>query len=383
VVEGERRQAEAVNTAILASLPGMTAILDGEGRVLRANAAWNRYAEEYPDAFDSLGVNGNLLEGCSRRAAAGDHTAFEVLQGLRGVLGGTRTEFAVTYARWSRDGQERWYDMLAERLARREGGAVITILDSTGKKSAERAAASDRAELARVIRVATMGELTASLAHELSQPLTAILSNAQAGQRLLARRPPDVAEVRDILADITENDRRAGEVVHRIRGLLKKGELELRPVDANEVVRDVLRLLSSDLQFRHCHAMLELDPELPPVQADVVQLQQVVLNLVLNGLEAMDGVSTGERRLTLATARADGDHVEVAVRDAGHGIGPGRLEQMFDPFFTTKPNGLGMGLSIARSIVLAFGGTIRAVDNADGGATVGFVLPVSRESTNA
>jgi C4-dicarboxylate-specific signal transduction histidine kinase len=148
-------------------------------------------------------------------------------------------------------------------------------------------------------------------------------------------------------------------------------------------VRDVLRLLSSDIQLRHCRTVLQLDPKLPPVRADVVQLQQVVLNLVLNGLEAMDGTPTGDRRLTIDTARADGDHVEVTVRDAGPGIGPGRLEQMFDPFFTTKPNGLGMGLSIARSIVHACGGTIRAANNGDGGARVGFVLPASRAPGDA
>jgi len=228
-------------------------------------------------------------------------------------------------------------------------------------------------------RVSTMGELTASLAHELNQPLTAILSNAQAAQRLLESNAVNLEEVREILADIVEDDKRAGAVIHRLHGLLKKGSREFTELDVNEMVGEVARLVSGDADLRNVSLRLELAPRLPRVRGDRVQLQQVVLNLVLNGLEAMRESATGDRTLVLLTANESSAAVRVAVRDSGAGIDEADVDRIFQAFYTTKSAGLGMGLAIARSIVEALGGRLGTQNNAEGGATFSFTLPVGEQ----
>ena len=230
-------------------------------------------------------------------------------------------------------------------------------------------------DLAHVGRVSTMGELTASLAHELNQPLTAILSNAQAAQRILDAGATDLAEIREILADIVEDDKRAGEVIQRLRGFLRKGQLEFSTLDVGELVRQVARLVSSDAIIRNVVVRLDLAIGLPPVRGDRVQLQQVVLNLLMNGLDAMRECDAGERTLVLRTFIAGPARVVVAVTDSGVGIKEADLEQVFHAFYTTKPDGLGMGLAIARSIVEAHGGQLDATRNPEGGTTFSFTLP--------
>jgi two-component system sensor kinase FixL len=240
-----------------------------------------------------------------------------------------------------------------------------------------------RQDLAHVGRVSTMGELTASLAHELNQPLTAILSNAQAAQRILASDPADLGEIREILADIVQDDKRAGEVIHRLRGFLKKGTLELSTLDIGDLVSQVARLVSSDAIIRNVVIRLELASGLPPVVGDRAQLQQVVLNLLMNGLDAMRDSGVGERTLVLRTFSAGPGKVGgpatvvVAVEDSGVGIEEADLEHVFHAFYTTKPDGLGMGLAIARSIVQAHGGQLEARNNPEGGATFSFTLPTT------
>jgi len=237
-----------------------------------------------------------------------------------------------------------------------------------------------RQDLAHVGRVSTMGELTASLAHELNQPLTAILSNAQAAQRLLASDKTDLVEIREILGDIVEDDKRAGEVIHRLRGFLKKSNLELSALDIGELVSQVARLVSSDAIIRNVAIRLELAPGLPPVCGDRVQLQQVILNLLMNGLDAMRESSEGERTLVLRTVGDGPASVTVAVEDSGVGIDEADLEHVFHAFYTTKADGLGMGLAIARSIVEAHGGHLAARSNPRCGATFSFTLPVIKDA---
>jgi signal transduction histidine kinase len=230
-------------------------------------------------------------------------------------------------------------------------------------------------DLAHVGRVSTMGELTASLAHELNQPLTAILSNAQAAQRILHSGGADLPEIREILGDIVEDDKRAGDVIHRLRGFLRKGQLEFSTLDIGELVSQVARLVSSDAIIRNVVVRLDLAIGLPPVRGDRVQLQQVVLNLLMNGLDAMRESDAGERTLVLRTFMASPASVVVAVTDSGVGIKEADLEQVFHAFYTTKPDGLGMGLAIARSIVEAHGGQLDARSNPGGGTTFSFTLP--------
>ena len=224
-----------------------------------------------------------------------------------------------------------------------------------------------------------MGELTASLAHDLSQPLAAILSNAQAARRLLAADSVDLAQITQILGDIVEDDKRAGAVIHRLRSLLKKGDLERVSLDLNEIVNEVARLVRSDAVIRNVAMSVELAEGLPRVRGDRVQLQQVVLNMVLNGLDAMREPHAGERNLVIRTAANGASIVAVSVEDSGIGIEPEHEEKIFQPLHTTKADGLGMGLAIARTIVEAHGGGIAAWNNPQGGATFRFTLPIARD----
>jgi len=249
-------------------------------------------------------------------------------------------------------------------------------IDITERKVAELEAAQHRSELAHLTRVTTVSELSGSLAHELNQPLAIILSNAQAAQRLLAQSPPDVAEVNEILADIVGEDRRAGEVIRRLRALLKRGETDLRPLSLNQVIADVLQLAQSDLITRGVVIVRRQADDLPLVRGDRVQLQQVLLNLILNGADAMAGNAPGARRLQINSQHQVGA-VRVSVRDEGGGL-PAEAEKVFQPFYTTKPNGLGMGLSICRAIIAAHSGRLWAEPHPERGSVFHFELPEHR-----
>jgi signal transduction histidine kinase len=251
--------------------------------------------------------------------------------------------------------------------------------NALSRKQVEVEAQRLRQDLTHIGRVSALGELTASLAHELNQPLTAIRSNAQAAERLLAAPVPNLEEVREILRDIVMDNRRASEVIRRLRALVKKGDLEFVPLDLNELIREVARLMRSDAISRGISLSLELAADVPTVSGDRVQLQQVVLNLVLNGLDAMHKPGAGERTLVIRTVRDGEDAVAVSVQDAGIGIDEQHVDQLFQPLFTTKTEGLGMGLAIARTIVDAHGGRLSAANNVTAGATFQFSLPASRE----
>jgi PAS domain S-box-containing protein len=272
-------------------------------------------------------------------------------------------------------GWQQWTD----RAIRNARGSVVELQgigrDITDLKVADMEVEQRRKEVTHLTRVAILGELSGALAHELNQPLTAILSNAQAAQRLLERDPLDLAMVREILADVVTADLRAGEVITRLRVLLKKGEASLQPLDLNDVAMEVLALARSELIERHVAVSTQLAPGLPNVLGDRVQLQQVMLNLLLNASEAMSSNGAGDRMLTVSTT-LDGDGLLLtSIADRGVGICPDAADRLFEPFFTTKPHGLGLGLSICRSIIAAHGGRLWADSNPDGGATFSFVLP--------
>jgi signal transduction histidine kinase len=225
-----------------------------------------------------------------------------------------------------------------------------------------------------VARISTMGQLATSLAHELNQPLTAILANAQTVQEWLARPSPDLAEIRETVDDIVTEAMRASEVIRRMRGLLKKGELRSDAVDFNEVVREVTRLIANAALLRGASIEPDLSPALPRVRGDAVQFQQVLLNLLVNGLHAVAEQPPPRRRVIVRTASRDGG-VEVCVQDTGKGIAESDLQQIFALFYSTKGEGLGVGLSISRSIVEAYGGRIWAENDPDGGAIFRIRLP--------
>ena len=250
-------------------------------------------------------------------------------------------------------------------------------IDITVRKQAELDAERDRSELSHLSRVALMGEMSASIAHELNQPLSGILSNAAAGQRFIDQGDVDLREIRELLGDIISDGRRANDVVRGIRGMIKKEQMARRSVDLNEVVIDALHMVSSNALLHSCQLETSLDPNLPAIDGDPVQLQQVLLNLVINAFDAMRDTPPSRRKVLIATQSNGDGTVRTSVRDYGVGISQEMRDRLFDPFFSTKTEGLGMGLAIVRSIIESHGGTI-AAENADcGGAQFEFVLPVN------
>lgn len=230
-------------------------------------------------------------------------------------------------------------------------------------------------EMTRSLRVSMLGGLSCSLAHELSQPLSAILSNAQAALRLMAHEQPDLAQVRDILVDIVEDDRRAGQIIHGLRSLLSGGEMHCEPLDLNETVLGALSLVRSELLTKGVSLNVELARDLPRVSGDGVQLQQVLLNLVMNACESMIGEAPEHRQLWVATGHRPDGRAEVLVIDHGCGIPAGGLERVFEPFFTTRKDGIGLGLALCRQIVCAHGGRLWAQHNAGRGSRFRFTVP--------
>ncbi len=276
-----------------------------------------------------------------------------------------------------RDGHWMWIHDFAMSAYEVDGVVYFAgvLIDITTRKQAELEVQQQRQLLMHLTRVATLGELSGALAHELSQPLTSILTNAQAALHFLADEPANLAEVRDILNDIVDADRRAGEFIRRLRALLRGGETPRQPLDVNEVTSDVLRLLHSELVARGVAVTSQLAPALPRVNGDPVALQQVLLNLIVNACDAMRLDAPPERRIAISTSRDGDGAVRVAIADRGAGLPAEGIERVFEPFFTTKVQGLGLGLVICQSIVTAHGGHLSATNNPDRGATFWFTLP--------
>jgi PAS domain S-box-containing protein len=251
----------------------------------------------------------------------------------------------------------------------------------TERKRAEEALRSAQAELAHTNRVATMGQLTASIAHEVSQPIAATVLNAQAALRWLGGQPPKLNEVRQILGQITDDSKRAGDVIGRIRALIKKAPPQKEGLEINDAILEVIALTRSEVVQNGVSVRTQLAEGLPLIQADRVQLQQVILNLIMNAVEAMSGASEGARELLISTSGDASNGVLVSLRDSGPGLDPASLEHLFDAFYTTKSNGLGMGLSICHSIIEAHRGRIWAGANEPRGAVFHFTLPSERDQT--
>ena len=277
----------------------------------------------------------------------------------------------------SKTGERRALLIHLKKVSIQGSTVLYTCRDVTDRRHAEEELRAARLDLAHASRLALVGELVASIAHEINQPLTSILSNASAGLRRLPAptTTDDPKELREIFADIRDQGRRAAAVIERVRALAGKRPLERQALDINEVVGEIVTLVRGEARRRGVTLQAELGSSLPPIDADRVSLQQVMLNLMLNAMDAMDQLEPRDRRLVVSTRRQD-DAVEVAVRDTGHGIPADRLPRLFDAFFTTKKEGLGLGLAIARSIVEAHGGRIWAEDHGGRGATFRLTLPL-------
>ncbi len=277
------------------------------------------------------------------------------------------------------DGTHRWVMSKGKLLCDETGEAVRMIgvsVDVTDRKRADLEAEVHRREVAHLGRVALVGELSGALAHELNQPLAAILTNARAGQRFLARDPPDIGQLHEILGAIVDDDRRAGNVITRLRALLKNDETRQESIVVNSVVREVLGIAHGDLIAREVSVTTDLATDLPRVTGDRVQLQQVLLNLILNACDAMSASPAGLRRLTIVTSH-DAEGVRIVVSDRGTGIPTDRMESIFEPFVTSKTQGLGLGLAICRSIVSAHDGRLWAENNPECGAAFYVSLPAA------
>lgn len=381
-VGSARQDAVQLYRALLASLQDHVAILDARGIVLQVNDSWRRFAEAgHPSPFDRVRTGDDYM-AAGREAIdiltragkpEGDIVAARVIAGVGSVLSREQRRFEMEYEQESANGRE-WYMMRVEALERSDGGAVVTRANVSARRRAQLEIEEQHRALTHLARVGVLGQLSGALAHELSQPLSSILSNAEAARHLLRRTPIDIDELNAIVGDIVSEDRRAAQVIDGLRAMLKRGETRMQAVDTERLVREVLELAHAELITRGVTATAVVAPGLPPVLADRVQIQQVLLNLILNAGEAMNGTTAGDRSLVFSAVPAAPNDVCFSIRDRGVGIPAPLLDRLFEPFVTTKSEGLGLGLSIARTIIAAHGGRIWAENNPEGGATVFCVL---------
>ncbi len=368
-------RSEQLSRAVLDSVSAQIAILDDSGRIVQVNDAWRQSAsragvESGRDAF----VGSNYLEECCRASERGDAAANDVRRGLEAVLAGEVWRYRVEYQTTV---PERWYELYVDRLGRPEGGAVVTHFDITDRRLAELRAEESRQQVAHMARVLTLGELAATLVHELGQPLTAIGNNAHAGAHLMSSPARSSGELKAIFGDISADQARAADTVRRVHAMLRKDRPRLERVNVNEVCCGVRTLLRADAARRRATIELSLDPADPTVMVDPIQLQQAVINLALNGLEAVSG-SNGLREVLLCTTVGE-DTAGLFVYDSGPGLPRAVGELLFEPFFSTKPQGLGMGLAIVRSFVERHGGHVHAENRTPParGAVFRIVLPLA------
>ncbi|MFY9328673.1 MAG: ATP-binding protein, partial [Georgfuchsia sp.] len=369
-------------------------LLDSEKRMnLAANAAglgmwlWNIGRDEIwatPQARALYGVGESELIDFDRFLSTLHSADQEAMKKAVETALNSIADFETQYRVIHPDGELRWI-LVKGQVESDEAGqptAIVGVsIDITSRKLAEQAAEQHRNEMVRMARVGLVGQLSGSIAHELNQPLSAILANTQAAQRLLAREPVDWHEIGEILKDIVEDDQRAVEVIQRLRLLFNRGESQRQPLHTNELVRDALKLAHNDIVTEQVSLSTELADDLPSVVADWVQLQQVLLNLIVNACEAMAEKETTMRKLTVRTWR-DGGEVIIEVADTGKGVDAEVEARLFESFFTTKSNGMGMGLAISRSIIEAHGGRLTLANNSVRGAAFRISLPIIKEGVD-
>jgi signal transduction histidine kinase len=378
ITEDALRASETLKSAILTSMNSGVAVVDRTGFVIAINGRWHGLAAESGLRWAVNRVGDNLLAACERNGERCE-TARRTLDGVRTVLAGRAPRVVCQHSSGSLD-DTRYWQLSVHPLDHAIGGAVVTHTDITERKRAELDAELARAELAHMARVSTIGELTASLAHELNQPLAAIVANAQAARRLYANNGRSADELPAVLNDIVDDGIRAGAVIQRTREMLRKETPSLTRLDLGELVRDVAVLVTNDALIRQVTLRLSLPHGPVFVDGDRIQLQQVLLNLLMNALEAIGDDPSKPRQINVRARSADDTTVDVEIRDTGPGM-PTPVARVFDAFYTTKPSGMGMGLPIARSIVEAHGGSIQVANHPAGGATVHFRLPLASEAT--
>ena len=365
----------ALSAAMLESLHGRVAALDARGVIVAVNHAWIDAADGISGLARTT-VGDNYLDVC--RSAAGNPDGHRALAAIEDVLAGRLASARVEYVCPGVD-DARWFEMIVEPLKRPAGGVLIAHVEITERRRVEEEARLQRDELARALRLTTMGELAASLSHEMNQPLTAILTSAQAARRVMDTPDPERSEIiRTAVEYIIEDSKRAAQVIRRLRALFRKEHAERKPIDINELIMDVVALVRGDGVRRRVSMRFELAEGLPVVSGDAVQLQQVVLNLIMNAVEAT-ALGDEPREVVVTTTQVEPGLLRLSVCDTGIGVDAAQLEKIFEPFVSTKIDGLGMGLSISRSIVQAHGGRIWATHNSDRGLTVQVEVPCEEQ----
>jgi PAS domain S-box-containing protein len=361
----ERKQAEEKFRLAVEASPSGIVLVDPEGKIVLVNS----HAEE--------------LFGCQREELVGKLMDILVPEWFRAMHSAHRPKFLAMGAGRElfakrKDGSEFPVEVGLNPIETGDGTLILAaVADITARKLAEAEALRHREELGHLSRVAAMGELAASIAHELNQPLAGIVSNAAAGQRFIDRGHVDLQEIRELLGDIIADGRRAGDVIRGIQSMVKKGAPIRKPVNLNDLVLNVVQMVKPNAMLHSCELGTFLDPDLPTVEGDPVQLQQVLLNLIINAFDAMRDTPVNNRKVVITTERNGDGTVRASVRDFGTGIAEEVRERIFEQFFTTKGKGLGMGLSIVSSIVKSHGGSIQAENAEGGGAQFYFTLPTS------
>ena len=373
----ERKQAEEALRAserdlslIIETIPGLVWCAAPDGELNYLNQRILDYTGTSPDAWAQLGWT-NLLHPDDAEPTAQAWS--------RAVATGQPLEAQCRLRR--SDGVYRWFQALGQAARDNEGGVTRwygLLIDIDDRKNMEEALRSSQARLSRAIQTATVGEFAAAIAHEINQPLAAVVANGHACLRWLAAQPPGMAKAQEAAERIVRDGKEAGEVVRRIRALFKQAAIEKIELDLNEVIGEVLRLLSGETARRRVAVETDLGQDLAPVAGDRVQLQQVVFNLLLNAIEAMDSVVDRPKKLFICSKRPSPETVLVEVRDSGVGLKD--PDKIFEAFFTTKENGMGMGLAICRSIIDAHHGRLWAASGEGAGTTFSFTLPVRRRS---
>jgi PAS domain S-box-containing protein len=337
----------------------------------RTGAIWA--SENFRGILDLTADVALVWEIVKSRIHEDDRERFEDALCCKKSVEGLDSDFRIRRA----NGETRWLTVKA-RTRREASRAVVRVtgivIDNTERVVADLELQQQRLQLAHLTRVAILGQLSGALAHELTQPLTAILSNAQAGQRMLGSGRADSREIRLIFDDIVKNDKRAGEVIGRLRDMLKRGAFRMLRLDLERLVREMLNLARGELVARNVEVTVDIERDLPMVKGDRVQLQQVLLNLLMNAAEAMATNLPRERRVRVGLSRR-GTGVCTTIADCGPGIPSHQLETVFDAFYTTKDTGLGLGLSICRSIITAHGGRLWATNNVPRGSSFHFTIP--------
>jgi signal transduction histidine kinase len=399
-----------------ANLPPHTAIfwhlmnVDAAGVAHEQNAALNRLTSSanaptfsFLDVFFGDGLLGGSMQSVKEGSELAAAVALRILGGEKagniktpptenalpkydwrqlqrwGIAESSLPPGSIVYFREPRVWERYWWQFaLITAVILAQAGLIVGLLrEHRRRQFAEVQSRQRMTELARVVRFSTAGELTASIAHEINQPLGAILTNAETADAILSSPSPDIAELKDIVKDILQDDRRAGEVIRRMRSLLKKAPFEVKNIDLNDLVRETVVFLSMLAIGRKVELLSKIAPNALPIVGDPIQLQQVILNLVVNGADAMKDTPSENRTITIRTSRVE-NFAQLSVSDRGPGIPEDKLKEIFEPFFTSKAEGMGMGLSIARTIIEAHNGLIWAKNRDHGGASFRIRLPLAQ-----